>query len=723
LPAGECDIGVQPSALKDAEGRLWFITAKGIARIDPGAVAYNTRPPALSLEKVVVDGKELFANDVLNPRAPQERYTSTIPPGSKRVEIHYHGSNLSLPEKVQYRHMLEGLDNVWIESGNQPVAYLQDPKPGKYRFRARAANEHGIWNEAGIVLDFEVQPFFWQTLWFHSLSVVCLALVAGVIGLKVTRFWLRRQFERLEQQKAFQREQARLASVLEATSDLVAFADRDANLLYLNRAGRRMLRMNESGDLRPCKITEFLPEWAAKRVREEGIPGAIRDGIWRGETALIREKGQELPLSQVIAVHAAADGSVEFLSTIARDISDRKRLEHQSAHSQRIEAIGRLAGGVAHDFNNMLTAILGYSDIILGRLRPADPMRTEIEEIYKAAERAAALTRQLLAFSRKQTLKPVVFDLNEIVTSTERMLRRLIGEDITLSTDLQPTLWPIRADRSQLEQVIMNLALNARDAMPEGGSLTITTKNFEPKGSGDSDCAKGTTSDLGLGSWVLLTICDTGCGMDEATQSRLFEPYFTTKDVGKGTGLGLATVHGIIKQSGGHVSLTSVLGRGTTFRIWLPPCNEAPTEPARPSRESLAPPGKETVLVVEDDEFVRSLTCRLLTEHGHRVLQARQADEALSLSRGYNGPIHLLLTDVIMPGQTGPELAGRLVLERPTTKVLFMSGYPSRPGSDREHLNGDGLLMKPFTARLLLQKVRDALNEDHTGSRPKELVH
>jgi PAS domain S-box-containing protein len=619
--------------------------------------------------------------------------------------------------------MLEGLDKVWIESGNQPVAYLQDPKPGKYRFRARAANEHGVWNETGIVLDFEVQPLLWQTVWFHSLTVGCLVGIVGISALWFTRFWLRLQFKRLEQQKTYQREQARLASVLEATSDLVAFADRHANLLYLNRAGRRMLGMNESGDLHPCKITEFLPDWAAKRVREEGIPGAIRDGIWRGETALIRAKGQELPLSQVIAVHAAADGSVEFLSTIARDISDRKRLEQQFAHSQRIEAIGRLAGGVAHDFNNMLTAILGYSDIILGRLRPADPMRSELEEIYKAAERAAALTRQLLAFSRKQTLQPVVFDLNETVTGTERMLRRLIGEDITLATELQPALWPIKADRAQLEQVIMNLALNARDAMPEGGSLSITTKNFESKGKGDSDCASGTTSDLGLGSWVLLTIRDNGCGMDHATQSRLFEPYFTTKDVGKGTGLGLATVYGIIKQSGGHVSVVSALGKGTTFRIWLPPCNEVPTQPARPSRESPAPLGKETVLVVEDDEFVRSLTCRLLTEHGHCVLQARQADEALSVSRGYDGPIHLLLTDVIMPGQTGPELAGRLVLERPTTKVLFMSGYPNRPGSEREHLNGDGLLTKPFTAGLLLQKVRDALDARHAGSRPKELVH
>jgi PAS domain S-box-containing protein len=714
LPAAECDIGNQPSAVKDTQGRLWFVTARGLARTNPRAPAFNTEPARLSLQKVLIDGQLAFANDFLSLASPPKNCSVVVPPGSKRIEIHYQGLSLGAPEKVRYRYMIEGVDKAWVNVGDQNVAYLADPKPGQFRFLVSAANEHGVWSQSDVALDLDIQANFWQTLWFKTVAFAAIVVAAVAAGLRITRLRLHRQFDRLKQQRALQREQARLASVLEATSDLVAFAELDGRLLYLNGAGRALLGMRATGELRPCKLTDVLPTWAAQRVLKEGIPAAVRDGIWRGETSLLRADGRELPLSQVLAVHRAHDGSAEFLSTIARDISDQKRLESQFAHSQRIEAIGRLAGGVAHDFNNILTAILGYSDVVLQRLHQADPMRDEIEEINRAAERAAGLTRQLLAFSRKQTLQPTVLDLNEVVTGTDRLLRRLIGEDIQLVAQLEPDLHWIKADRGQLEQVIMNLALNARDAMPHGGCLTIATANTQPKRSPAEARARSLSdtcnSDIGIGPYVLMSIRDTGCGMDEATLARLFEPYFTTKELGKGTGLGLATVYGIIRQSGGHVQVSSTVGNGTTFRIWLPATEEEPASLTNTPREAAFPQAGETVLVVEDEDIVRMLTCRLLTDGGYRVLEAGSAEEAMQVSRKHAGPIHLLLTDVIMPGQPGPELARRLAVERPRTHVLYMSGYPSRPGSDLEELNGESkILTKPFTHDALMKAVREAL--------------
>ncbi|HJQ31476.1 MAG TPA: response regulator [Pyrinomonadaceae bacterium] len=392
---------------------------------------------------------------------------------------------------------------------------------------------------------------------------------------------------------------------------------------------------------------------------------------------------------------------------LANDMTERKRLEEQLRQAQKMEAVGRLAGGVAHDFNNLLTVINGYSDLLAKRLRAEDPLRLNVEEIRKAGERAASLTRQLLAFSRKQVLQPKVIDLNEVVRETEKMLRCLIGEDIELRASLGPWLGSVKADPGQMEQVLMNLAVNARDAMPRGGKLTISTENVYL----DEEYAAHHVT-VAPGRYVILAVSDTGTGMDEQTKARIFEPFFTTKVAGKGTGLGLSTVYGIVKQSGGYVWVYSEVGRGTTFKIYLPRVDEG----AQGYRQSPAPAqaqelrGTEAVLLAEDDELVRNMTRIILSDHGYKVQAAANGAAALSIFERTEGPIHLLLTDVVMPGISGRELADRLTRLRPEMKVLFMSGYTEDAIVHHGVLDeGVNFIQKPFTPDDLARKVREVL--------------
>lgn len=384
-----------------------------------------------------------------------------------------------------------------------------------------------------------------------------------------------------------------------------------------------------------------------------------------------------------------------------------RQAEAQLRQAQKMEAVGRLAGGVAHDFNNLLTVIRGYSELILGRLAPGDPARREMDEVKKAADRAAGLTSQLLAFSRRQFVAAKVLDLNALVMNMDGMLRRLLGEDVVeLSADLDQKLWAIKADPGQIEQVIMNLAVNARDAMPTGGKLTIQTKNVTiGKGS------RRHTVMLEPGPYVLLEVRDTGHGMSEETQTHLFEPFFTTKEKGKGTGLGLSTVYGIVKQSGGTIAIESKMGQGTVCKIFFPKVNEAvQTAPAAGGSISRAT-GRETILVVEDDPSVRGLVQETLRLSGYEVLVARHGIEALLTGAKHLGPIHLLLTDVAMPQMSGPEVAEKLTVVRPELKVLYMSGYPDHPVFDQGGVKREtAFLHKPFTPNVLTQKVRDVLD-------------
>jgi two-component system cell cycle sensor histidine kinase/response regulator CckA len=374
---------------------------------------------------------------------------------------------------------------------------------------------------------------------------------------------------------------------------------------------------------------------------------------------------------------------------------------------QKMEAIGRLAGGVAHDFNNLLTVILSYSSMLCNALPTSHPARVDIQEIHKAGERAAALTRQLLAFSRQQVLEPRVLDLNKILLDMDGMTRRLLGEDIALRIVPGENLRPVRVDAAQMEQVIMNLAVNARDAMPRGGVLTIATENVELAES-YVDAYAGARA----GRYVALTVSDTGDGMDKATVGRIFEPFFTTKERGKGTGLGLATVFGVVKQSGGYIGVDSEPGRGTTFRVVLPPSEDGAASAATTRAASVARPvGTEMILLVEDEGQVRTLLRNILLRAGYRVFDTSSPDEALRESERFEGEIHLLVTDVVMPGMNGRQLAERVMSGRAKIRVLYLSGYSEDIIAHHGVLDpGVTLLPKPVTPEALLQRVREVLD-------------
>jgi PAS domain S-box-containing protein len=388
-----------------------------------------------------------------------------------------------------------------------------------------------------------------------------------------------------------------------------------------------------------------------------------------------------------------------------QDVTEQRSLEAQFQQSQKMEAIGQLAGGVAHDFNNLLTIISGYSQLLVEETQSGNPANGHAREILKAADRAATLTRQLLTFSRRQVLSTQVLDLNVVLGNVDKMLRRLIGEDIDLLTHLEVNLGKVRADPGQVEQIIMNLAVNARDAMPKGGKLTLETANV------DLDQAYTNIHfPVKPGPYVMLAVTDTGVGMDATTQAHMFEPFFTTKGQGKGTGLGLATVYGIVKQSSGNIWVYSEVGRGTVFKVYIPRVDDALTQAETPKGAAVARRATETILVVEDEVAVRSLVRGVLSSCGYTVLEASQGDEALTLCDQHKGEIHLVVTDVVMPQMSGRELVARLATMHPSIKVLFMSGYTNEGIVHHGALEkGKAFLQKPFTPAALLGKIRDVL--------------
>jgi PAS domain S-box-containing protein len=505
--------------------------------------------------------------------------------------------------------------------------------------------------------------------------------------------------------------ESRLRAILDSVQEGIYGIDLDGRCLFMNKAGAALLgygadelvgrsmhqaihHSRENGTAYPI---ENCPIHSASRtvqaVRSEN------EGLWKRDGTALAVICQTMPLR---------DGAGALLGAVISfaDISERKRLEEQLRQSQKMEAVGRLAGGIAHDFNNLLTAVLGYSSLLVQSLDPSDARHADARTIQKAGERATALTRQLLAISRRQVLEPKVLDLNALVANLDQMLRRLIREDIVLLTVLDPALGRVRADQSQIEQVMMNLALNARDAMPEGGRLTIETADVEL-----DEVYCRTHAEVSPGPHVMLAVSDTGVGMDAATLARCFEPFFTTKPVGQGTGLGLATVYGIVKQSGGSIWVYSEPGHGTTFKVYLPrvagdvSAVEIPTRPVQSEHPAV------TILLVEDDEAVRQFARRSLAAAGHIVLEAADGEEALRVSRRHEGEIHLLITDVVMPGMSGRLLAERLSVERPGLKVLYISGYAENAIVHNGILDaGTAFLHKPLTADVLLGKVRDVLD-------------
>ena len=427
--------------------------------------------------------------------------------------------------------------------------------------------------------------------------------------------------------------------------------------------------------------------------------------VERYETIRVKKDGTHIHVAITHSPIKNSDGQVVAISSVAQDVTESKNLEEMLRLAQKMEAVGQLAGGVAHDFNNLLGVILGYTGLLLDRLSPDDPQRKSIEEIQKAGDRAALLTRQLLAFSRKQVLQPKVLDLNTVVAGAEKLLQRLIGEDIELLVVLNPALGRVKADAGQLEQIIMNLVVNARDAMPKGGKLTIETANVEF----DEEFAAQHPSTQ-PGPHAMLSVTDTGCGMDEKTKARIFEPFFTTKEFGKGTGLGLATVYGIVKQSGGSVWVYTEVGIGTTFKIYLP-CVDEVLEMVSPSNKvEKAERGSQTILIVEDDAALLQVTLQSLENVGYAILAAQSPAEAIQISESHSGPIHLMVTDVIMPGMSGAQLATHLSALRPGMKVLYVSGYTDDTIVCHGVLEpGLAFLQKPFSPKALARKVGEVI--------------
>ena len=535
------------------------------------------------------------------------------------------------------------------------------------------------------------------------LNDTILGLVGMVLLFDIYTVYQHFQIQAVRKQLVEREELFRL--ITENAADMIAVVDTKGRRLYNSPSYEKILGYTPQELGGTTAATQIHPEdrekvfQAAADARSTGVGRSLeyrmlhKDGSWRtleSRASTIMKGGQ-----------------VEKLVIVNRDVTERKHLEEQFRQSQKMEAVGRLSGGVAHDFNNLLGVIIGYGEIVQDGTAGDSPLRTCIDEILKAGHRAAGLTRQLLAFSRQQVMDPRVLDLNVVVKDMETMLKRLIGEDIQLRTALDSSLMRIKADQGQIEQVIMNLAVNARDAMRNGGELRLATSNFHM----DEEFVRRYPYPVLVGDYVLLTVSDNGVGMDATTRARAFEPFFTTKEKGKGTGLGLSMVYGVVKQSGGYIEVLSEPGAGATFKIYLPKVEVA----IDPQKQQVELPasllGTETLLLVEDEVSLRKLSRHLLELCGYKVLEAEDGAEALKTSQEYKGIIHLLLTDVVMPGMSGRALADQLVQRRPEARVVYMSGYTGQTVGEHGVLaEGSFFLPKPFTREALAHKIREALD-------------
>jgi PAS domain S-box-containing protein len=521
--------------------------------------------------------------------------------------------------------------------------------------------------------------------------------------------------EHKEAEEALIRSQDKYIDLYENANDMIFTVDLLGNFTTVNRAAytslgyrvEELLGKNLADVLTP-ESSKYAMATLQRAMAEKSDLMEIQPWEFEG----FKKDGAKI-LLEVRARLILEDENIMGVQGIARDITERRQAEEEKAflqeqlrQSQKMEAIGRLAGGIAHDFNNLLTIIKGYSTLSSLELKEGDPLKGSIGEILKATERAANLTRQLLAFSRRQAMEMKVLDLNAILRDMDKMLRRVIGEDITLVAHFAEDLGRTKTDPGQMEQVIMNLVVNARDAMPDGGKLTIETANVEL----DEAYVRAHIA-VKPGRYLMLSVSDTGAGMTREVKEHLFEPFFTTKETGKGTGLGLSTVYGIVKQSGGNIWVYSEPGKGTVFKIYLPRVDE-PIEVFKEKFEGYLPRGSETILVVEDEEEVRKLAARILQRQGYKVLEAPQGGDALLICEQHQDPVHLMLTDVVMPGMSGHHLAKRLESLQPGMKILYMSGYADNAIAQHGVL-GEGVnyIQKPFTVDGLARKVREVLDK------------
>jgi PAS domain S-box-containing protein len=576
---------------------------------------------------------------------------------------------------------------VAVQLGREDLRTRLDREIGAFVGSAQYAAIYRRWHQPP-------EPFWTgKRVALVGLAVLVFAALVGAVWRVVT---LRRADERIRFH----------AHLLDVVGEAVIATDLEGRVVFWNKFAEKLLGWTAAEAMgRPA--LGFAAQGDNRDEAARALSVLLSGESWRGDIVLSRRDGRTFPAHLVSTPLFDEGGEVMGTIGASTDLTERRELEDQLRQAQKMESIGRLAGGVAHDFNNLLTVIVGTTELALRDLPPGDPRRADFIEIRQAADRAAALTQQLLAFSRKQIIQPRVLDPNAVLLDAERMLRRVIGEDITVEITPGAGVGHVRVDPAQLEQVILNLAVNSRDAMPDGGTLSFATEHAEF----DEDAARR-EGRISPGEYVVLTVRDTGAGMDEATLQRIFEPFFTTKGPGLGTGLGLSSVYGIVEQSGGVIRVASEPGVGTTFTILFPRVARPAAEVA-PAPVARASTGTETILLVEDDSSVRGLVTHTLESAGYRVLVADRPPEALLLSDRHDGPIHLLLSDVVLPDTYGPDLAKRFLERRPQTRVLFMSGYADATIVEHGVASTDArLLTKPFAIETLIRTVREVL-DDH----------
>lgn len=705
---------------RSLDGLIWFPSSKGLIMIDPAHVWNNPVPAVVSIDRVRINGREYPSG-----------HLPVLQPGPGNLEFDYSALDYRAPLKVQYRYRLNGYDSAWANAGNRREAFYTNLKPGRYEFEVQACNADGVWNTTGTGYALELPREFAQTPTFR---LACLA-VALSFGAYAWWVWhLRRRHLQLQKTRALletkvQERTAELRDEIEerkraeetlreSEEKFLQLADNITDVFWITSPDREKIfyasHAYEAVWGRPVTGLYAHPEqWLeailpSDRERVQAVFGDLKDkeSNVSVEYQITRPDGARRWIHDRGFQVRDSAGKVVRFTGIATDVTEHKQLEAQLFQSQKMETVGKLAGGVAHEFNSILTAIIGQSELLASDLPSGSPLAKNAGEITHAANRAATLTRQLLAYGRKQLLRPTHLNLNEVIGGMEGMFRHLMGSDVDVRIICAPDLQLVKVDAGQIEQVIINIAINARDAMPQGGKLTLETSNVV-----FSDTSVGKLSEIKPGDYVMLAVTDTGVGMDPDVKARAFEPFFSTKDVGKGTGLGLATCYGIIKQSGGHISVYSEPGRGTTFKIYLP---QVPNEnmPLLPPVPPDLPRGKETVLLVEDDPALREMATELLRRLGYEVTAAANGGHALNLveQRGKK-PLNLLFTDVVMPELDGKDLSDRIRALHPEARILFTTAYTENAIIHQKALDsGVAILQKPFTPSTMAHKIREVLD-------------